>query len=524
MKIRLRPVTGEDFDVEIDADESVDTLRCIIISQNPELGEDPDDIKLIYKGQVLTDGEKTIEAVGIKDNEFMALMSKRKASPPTAAPAPAVAPAAPVAPAAAAGGAFASGLMGPPPEEVVTELCGMGFPRDEVLRAMQAAFNNAERATEYLLDGNIPPPPQDAAPSPAAPPSAGGAAPLAAAGGATPLAAAGGASWAEGLFGPQLLTKAGLQSTSQALAGAKVVLVYFSAHWCPPCRQFTPGLARAFEALGKGQRQVQVVFSSMDRDVGSFNEYYGQMPWFAMPFGNQQGQMLGTAFGVRGIPAVVALNGGTGTALDTQARDAITRSNFDLAACCRGWGVPVAAEPVVAAPTPAAAPTGPPKKPEPEAVSIDTAAAESAFERIRGADVETQDVFCAAMLKVLNNVLQNPQETKFRSLKKGNAALQTKLFNVADGAAVQLLTLAGWEETPEVIQLASAPDGRCTAVRDALLRFAEEEKMKQLRRERDAKIAEEIEKDKSRPAARTYGGSEDGRHQIGRGKPSRGGG
>ncbi len=33
----------------------------------------------------------------------------------------------------------------------------------------------------------------------------------------------------------------------EALAGKKIVAFYFSAHWCPPCRGFTPVLKKFYE-------------------------------------------------------------------------------------------------------------------------------------------------------------------------------------------------------------------------------------------------------------------------------------
>lgn len=427
----------------------------------------------------------------------MAIMCKKK--PP--APAPTAIAASPAAIAALAQQQQAPGTaLGPPAEAIVAELCGMGFPRDQVLSALRSAFNNPDRAMEYLLDGNIPAPPPDSAP---------------------PLQAS--ASTLEGMLGPQLLTKNGFQPTSQALGGASVVLLYFSAHWCPPCQRFTPELARAFSALGSPQAQVQVVFVSSDRDQGSFAEYYSHMPWIALPFGGPQAQVLSRTFNVSGIPAVVALDGRTGRVLDANARNAITTHSFDLLACCRAWGIAQSA-PAPAVPAAPAVAATPAKKPEPEATAIDTLAAEAALQRIAALEVSVQESFYSTILKVLNNALQNPQDPKYRSLKKGNAALQSKLFAVGDGAAVALLLLGGFEDSEEAIGLTGAPDGRCTAVRDAIQAHAEEEKMNQLRKERDARIAEQVEKDKGRAPERRFGGGDDGRHNIGRGKPSRGGG
>lgn len=96
---------------------------------------------------------------------------------PPAAPAPAAA--APEAPAAGAAAdlsdpystAASHLLSGAALEQAVTSMCEMGFPREDVMRAMRAAYNNPERAVEYLMSGI----PENVAPRvpPGHPPAAG---------------------------------------------------------------------------------------------------------------------------------------------------------------------------------------------------------------------------------------------------------------------------------------------------------------------------------------------------------------
>lgn len=104
----------------------------------------------------------------------------------------------------------------------------------------------------------------------------------------------------------------------------KVVLVYFSAHWCPPCRGFTPSLGEFYNTMqSKGQVPFEVVFASSDRDEGAFNEYYNEMPFASMPFSNRAGkEKLAAKFGVSGIPMLVVLDT-DGTVLSKKGRNLV---------------------------------------------------------------------------------------------------------------------------------------------------------------------------------------------------------
>ena len=75
------------------------------------------------------------------------------------------------------------------------------------------------------------------------------------------------------------------------------VALYFSAHWCPPCRSFTPKLANAYSK--NFSHELEVVFVSSDQDEAAFQEYYSSQPWLALPFGNRSlKEQLGKKYGV----------------------------------------------------------------------------------------------------------------------------------------------------------------------------------------------------------------------------------
>ncbi|KDR75954.1 hypothetical protein GALMADRAFT_248770 [Galerina marginata CBS 339.88] len=167
--------------VEVDGSESVANLKAKIQeSQGYPVALQ----KIIYSGKILTD-DKSVESCGIKEKDFLVLMvSKPKPTPastsstPMAAPEPST-PAVPSEPLTTAPAASPSEVVADSPESpntsssapagafgdpsaflsgdglqaAINNMVEMGFPRDQVLRAMRASFNNADRAVEYLMTG-----------------------------------------------------------------------------------------------------------------------------------------------------------------------------------------------------------------------------------------------------------------------------------------------------------------------------------------------------------------------------------
>ena len=127
------------------------------------------------------------------------------------------------------------------------------------------------------------------------------------------------------LLGPTLQTKTGTSSTADALAGKKVVGLYFSAHWCPPCRQFTPKLGEWYEKDLKA-KGLEIIFVSSDKDEDSFNSYFqSQAPWLALPYAARDLKAkLSKKFKVSGIPSFVLLDGETGETITTDGREAVS--------------------------------------------------------------------------------------------------------------------------------------------------------------------------------------------------------
>jgi nucleoredoxin len=108
-------------------------------------------------------------------------------------------------------------------------------------------------------------------------------------------------------------------SVSSVAGSGKVLGLYFSAHWCPPCRGFTPKLAQFYQRM---KDKLEIVFISSDKDEAQWAEYFKEMPWLALPFGDRDRKNdISQRYGVRGIPTLILINSSTGETINMNARN-----------------------------------------------------------------------------------------------------------------------------------------------------------------------------------------------------------
>lgn len=214
MKIFVKTLKGSSFEIDVKPEDTVADMKRTIESTQGSSVYPAGQLMLIYQGSILKD-DTTLAQSKVAENSFVVVMlSKSKAtssgsaaaskapvnaapSPPASTPTTATSEPAPAAPATTttavsppvsvipteggdAYGQAASNLVGGTSmEATVQQLIEMGggnWDRDTVARALRAAFNNPERAVEYLYSG-IPEHLQAPAPAPVAQAPATGVAP-----------------------------------------------------------------------------------------------------------------------------------------------------------------------------------------------------------------------------------------------------------------------------------------------------------------------------------------------------------
>jgi nucleoredoxin len=95
-----------------------------------------------------------------------------------------------------------------------------------------------------------------------------------------------------------------------ALENKKLIALYFSGHWCPPCRKFTPQLVDYYNQVEAQHPEFEIVFVSCDRSRFNWETYMRdtRMPWPAVDY-DRLGELGDLRrIGGDGIPSLVLVD------------------------------------------------------------------------------------------------------------------------------------------------------------------------------------------------------------------------
>jgi thiol-disulfide isomerase/thioredoxin len=93
----------------------------------------------------------------------------------------------------------------------------------------------------------------------------------------------------------------------------KLIGLYYSAHWCGPCRKFTPQLVEYYNRVAPAHPEFEIIFVSADRSRFAWETYIQEtkMPWLAIDY-DQLADMTGVkTLGGDGIPSLLVVDEGS---------------------------------------------------------------------------------------------------------------------------------------------------------------------------------------------------------------------
>lgn len=94
------------------------------------------------------------------------------------------------------------------------------------------------------------------------------------------------------------------------LTGVKFYAIYFSAGWCPPCREFTPGFVDAYEKIRALYPEFEVVLVNHDKSPADMFAYMrdDKMAWPAVRWDQIRGAAELNRYCGDGIPCLVLVD------------------------------------------------------------------------------------------------------------------------------------------------------------------------------------------------------------------------
>ncbi|MDQ2824325.1 MAG: hypothetical protein M3R29_02645 [Verrucomicrobiota bacterium] len=99
-------------------------------------------------------------------------------------------------------------------------------------------------------------------------------------------------------------------SDDEAFAHKKLIAFYFSAHWCAPCRKFTPQLVEYYNRVAPQHPEFEIIYFSFDKSASAMEAYMREssMPWPAIDYQKLPAKEVLKKNAGEGIPSLVLVD------------------------------------------------------------------------------------------------------------------------------------------------------------------------------------------------------------------------
>ncbi len=112
-------------------------------------------------------------------------------------------------------------------------------------------------------------------------------------------------------IGEVFLGQDGREVGIAAIARAEVVLLLFSAAWCPPCRGFMAVFKKFYTEANRHPRRavqkLEAIYVSCDESEAEFVDHFNDIVCPCIPYGDKRNEVLKELLEVSAIPAVFLL-------------------------------------------------------------------------------------------------------------------------------------------------------------------------------------------------------------------------
>lgn len=101
-----------------------------------------------------------------------------------------------------------------------------------------------------------------------------------------------------------------VRASDEAIGNKKLIAYYFSAHWCAPCRKFTPQLVEYYNRVASQHPEFEIVFYSFDKTAADMEGYMREtnMPWPAVDWEKREEKKELLNAAGDGIPSLVLVD------------------------------------------------------------------------------------------------------------------------------------------------------------------------------------------------------------------------